>query len=460
MAKREYPRSEQNPNEYPEVMSKMDPLIIRVEPLVLVVGSTTYTAKVKIGYKFNGFLVHVSGVGIPIYKEEVDITGYNTGKTTTGEGSDAYKYIKDKARDWMDTLEKSMLDDNKEKNIVDLLREIKYQMHFDLSGHKASATVEGSPDYDPRIEVCNDVPTYIEDLYAMLLKISIRLDNLTAVINGGDLKELQGDSVIYNQQTGKFDYTEITQSSVKGLNTRIEELNASIGTSVDDPNNPNNGKSLQTRITDIQNSIGNYSDTENTTTVIGKLIDIKKKLADENKTLGGQIADSVGVLVARMDDMNGRIGTSSDLVGTATLFGQIGTTNTRIGDPANIAANTLFYYLDDIESDTNTIKSAPILNSDADVGMDADHVKWLNYWVQDVYRTQDAHGNNLHPMHDAMYDFFYKTLSGESNICTSKKLDSAMRCEYVGRINNNNDWYTWNTSKYWGINVTTEGGLQ
>ena len=138
MAKREYPR---NDNEYPEVMSKMDPLIIRVDPLVMVVGSTTYTAKVKIGYKFNGFLVHVSGVGIPIYKEVVDITGYNTGKTTTGEGSDAYKYVQDKARDWMDTLEKSMLDDNKEKNIVDLLRELKYQMHFDLSGHQPSSTI-------------------------------------------------------------------------------------------------------------------------------------------------------------------------------------------------------------------------------------------------------------------------------------------------------------------------------
>ena len=154
----------------------------------------------------------------------------------------------------MDTLEKSMLDDNKEKNIVDLLREIKYQMHFDASGHKYPAIIEpGQPGYNPekydsRMEVCTEVPTYIEDLYAMLLKISIRLDNLTAVINGGNLKELHNDSVTYNQQTGKFDYSEDIQSSVTGLNKRIEDLNASIGTGKDE----GDGKSLQTRISEIR----------------------------------------------------------------------------------------------------------------------------------------------------------------------------------------------------------------
>ena len=132
MVNRTYPRSEHDPNEYPEIMSKMDPLIIRVSPTVLLVGATTYTAKVKLGYNFNGFMVYVSSVGIPIYKEEVDITGLNAeGTNNVGEGSDAYDYVKNKARDWMDTLEKSMLDDSKEKNIVDLLREIKYQMHFE-----------------------------------------------------------------------------------------------------------------------------------------------------------------------------------------------------------------------------------------------------------------------------------------------------------------------------------------
>lgn len=345
MANRTYPRKD---NEYPEVMSKMDPLIIRVDPLVMVVGSTTYTAKVKIGYKFNGFLVHVSGVGIPIYKEEVDITGYNTGKTTTGEGSDAYKYVQDKARDWMDTLEKSMLDDNKEKNIVDLLREIKYQMHFDLSGHKASATVEGSPDYDPRIEVCNDVPTYIEDLYAMLLKISIRLDNLTAVINGGDLKELKNDSVIYNQADGKFDYEKITvQPNVNGLNQLIEGLNTRIGDTSDG--------TVISKLTTIGDNVGTVANKVDT--VANKVDLVASNSTTNATTISNAITNGLNQLVAKMNDMNGKIGMPNDSWQSNTLFGKIDITNTRIGNPTEGGGPDITSRLSTISTNVSTVST-------------------------------------------------------------------------------------------------------
>jgi hypothetical protein len=157
----------------------------------------------------------------------------------------------------------------------------------------------------------------------------------------------------------------------------------------------------------------------NVDTVASDVVALSTQSATNATTISNAITSGLNQLVAQMTTMNGRIGTPRYSYQSDTLFGKIDITNTRIGDPANNTVNTLFDYLDDI-------KSAPILNADPDVGMDADHVMWLNYWVQDVYRTQDASGHNLHPMHDAMYDFFYKTLSGESDICTSKKLDSAV----------------------------------
>lgn len=414
-----YPRDpEKYPDEdkYPEIMSKMDPLIIRVSPTVLLVGSTTYTAKIKLGYRFNGFNVNVTGVGIPIYTEEVNIRNASTTNKSAKNGmSDAYNKVEEQATRWMDDLEKSMLDDSKEKNIVDLLREIKYQMHFDASGHKYPAIIKPNEpgykeeDYDPRMEVCTDVPTYIEDLYTLLLQMSIKLDNLTTVINSGRLKKLNENSVVYDQQENKFKYTisEVGEAVV-GLNDNISNLCNRVGSGEGD------SASLQARITKIQESIGNISSghTPDAKSVIGKLETIQKGINDSsagaisitNKldTVAGNlrnvqagestISGAVNQLVAQMNTMNAHIGTPSDPAETATLFG-------------NIVA---------VKTDTNNILTKPIL------GMDSAHVDYLEYWGQDLYKGYND-GTSFEYLIGAMKTFFTK-----NGTCTAKKLDSAL----------------------------------
>ena len=365
----EYPRK---PDEYPEIMSKMDPLIIRVSPTVLLVGSTTYTAKIKLGYRFNGFHVNVTGVGIPIYKEEVDIGNKSTTNKSATGNSDAYDYVEKKACAWMDELEKSMISDSKEKNIVDLLREIKYQMHFDASGHKYPAIVPGTDEYDARMEVCTEVPTYIEDLYTMLLQITIRLDNLTSVINGGQLKKLREDSVEYNQQTGKFVYHEDNiGNTVKGLNERIEELNDSIGTGKDEGQTK---ESLQSRITKLQESIGDPSDgtvmgkldtvgtnvntvATNVDTVASDVVALSTQSATNATTISNAITSGLNQLVAQMTTMNGRIGTPGDSYQFNTLFGKIDITNTRIGNPTEGGGPDITSRLSTISTNVSTVST-------------------------------------------------------------------------------------------------------
>lgn len=172
MATRDYPRKA---NEYPEIMSKLDPLIIRVSPTVLLVGSTSYTAKVKLGTMFNGYHVNVSGVGLPILKQEVDISGHSNtnGTGNKGENSDAWNYIISQAEAWMDTLEQSMLSNNSSKNIVDLLREIKFQNHFDLSGH-----TDMIEPYKDSVEVCTEEPTYPQSMLTQLISLNTNLTTL------------------------------------------------------------------------------------------------------------------------------------------------------------------------------------------------------------------------------------------------------------------------------------------
>lgn len=172
MATREYPRKS---DEYPEIMSKLDPLIIRVSPTVLLVGSTSYTAKVKLGTMFNGYYVNVSGVGLPILKQEVDISGHSNtnGTGNKGENSDAWNYIISQAEAWMDTLEQSMLSNNSSKNIVDLLREIKFQNHFDLSGH-----TDMIEPYKDSVEVCTEEPTYPQSMLTQLISLNTNLTTL------------------------------------------------------------------------------------------------------------------------------------------------------------------------------------------------------------------------------------------------------------------------------------------
>ena len=410
MANRQPDKYPRKPDEYPEIMSKMDPLIIRVSPTVLLVGSTTYTAKIKLGYRFNGFHVNVTGVGIPIYKEEVDIGNKSTTNKSATGNSDAYDYVEKKACAWMDELEKSMISDSKEKNVVDLLREIKYQMHFDASGHKYPAIVPGTDEYDARMEVCTEVPTYIEDLYTMLLQITIRLDNLTSVINGGQLKKLREDSVEYNQETGKFVYHEDNVgNAVKGLNERIEELNDSIGTGKDEGQTK---ESLQSRITKLQESIGDPSngtvmsklDTvgTNVNTVATNVNTVATRLAGE----GEDIYSAVQILVGQMQSMNNKIGQATDGDDRATLFGKMNLTNTRIGNPYDQPAVMSDYsvfgqLLKYINPNINTINSkVDTIDSKADnitttVGTISSNVSSLPSFISNYSTTLDHLGSAL-----------------------------------------------------------------
>lgn len=437
----EYPRK---PDEYPEIMSKMDPLIIRVSATVLLVGSTTYTAKIKLGYKFNGFVVNVTGVGIPIYTEEVDIANASTTNKSRQNGmSDAYNKVAEKATEWMDNLEKSMIDDTKEKNIVDLLREIKYQMHFDSSGHKYPAIIKpnepgyNEEEYDPRMEVCTEVPTYITDIYKLLAEMNARLNNLMVVMasdgTGQNTNPQDTDygknclinsvNVLYNDTTHGFDVAYNYGDHIDaGLNTRIGDITNpdtnsvigrldSISTNVD---------TVAIKVETVHRAIGT-GDSDHTVqkqleAIATDVVSLSGQSATNATTISTAITNGLNQLVAQVNTMNAKIGQSTDSYSETTLFGKMNLTNTRIGNSYDATPDpySIFGKLKDIKTDTNNILTKPIL------AMDSDHVDYLNYWGQDLYKGNND-GTSYEYLIGAMKTFFTK-----NNTCTAKKLDFAL----------------------------------
>lgn len=300
MATRTYPR---DPSEYPEIMSKLDPLIIRVSPTVLLVGSTTYTVKVKLGSMFNGYLIHVSGVGLPILKQEVDISGHSNtnGTGNKGEQSDAWNYIVEQGTDWLDKLEQSMLTNSSSKNIVDLLREIKFQNHFDLSGH-----TEMIEPYKDSVEVCIEGHTYPQDMLTQLITLNTNLTTLINSINGEN-----------------------------GLNARITNVEQKVD-------------NITPALNDITSQIGNLSTTLDNST------------HDASAEISEAIQTGLNSLVAQMNVMNTNITTVDTDVNK--VYNSVGPARTDGQGPVTIRAlldswNTNVGYISGIRTNVNSVKS-------------------------------------------------------------------------------------------------------
>lgn len=257
-------------DEYPVVVSKMDPLIIRVSETVLLVGSTSYTAKIKISQLFSGFYIYVSSLGTPIYTEKVNIGEYSIeGDNNRSEGSDAWNYVEEKACAWIDALEESMETSDTSKNIVDLLRESKYQEHFDLSGHIIDEHYKEK--YGDNFELCTEKPTYLEILAEQLKLITGKNISPYDVTN----------SVLY--QAISEPIAEAIESGLNSLVSQMSAMKADIEVMQSDIT------SMQSDITSIKSDVGSVNTT--TSTILNDtdygIPSIKTAISDSTSSIKG-----------------------------------------------------------------------------------------------------------------------------------------------------------------------------
>lgn len=163
---------------YPYVVSKSDPLIIRVSELTLLVGSTTYSAKIKQGSPtiFNGFYIFVSGLGEPIARVPIDSSSYSN-EDISGLGSDSYNYVKSQASLWINNLQESFLHAESQKNAVDLLNELKCQLHYDITGNSSLYTDGMNVDMS-----AIPLSTKLDNMNKELQDLNVGINNMNKVI--------------------------------------------------------------------------------------------------------------------------------------------------------------------------------------------------------------------------------------------------------------------------------------
>ena len=307
--------------EYPIVVSKLDPLIIRVNDLLLVVGSSSFSAKIKLGSQYTGFYVHVSGLGEPIAKVEVSIEGYNN-TTLVGNTKHtmAYLHIQEAATKWMDDLQDSFTKASAQKNTVDMLKEFRAQLHFDMSGH-----IPTDPDVLAAIDTTN--PTYFKTLSEDITNVKEQLEFLVSAM--ADLKD------------------SISGDDSNSISTRLHNIETALGTE--------SGSKFGDVIAD--------SITNGLSTLTQQMTDMNNNITDVNNNV-----TSVGNQVSTVDTKVGTINTNVNTVKSdvstvksdvSTVKSDVGTVKTNVNTVSN-NVNTVSNNVDNVKSTVNTIHSTDV----------------------------------------------------------------------------------------------------
>lgn len=358
---------------YPVVISKLDPLMIRVSEMVLLVGSTSYTAKVKMSQLFNGFYVYVSSVGEPIHKEEVNISGHNsTNGDSHGEGSDAWRYIRAKARDWMDALESSMTKEDAQKNVVELLREMKFQEHFDMSGHIIDPDYREK--YGENFELCTEQDVYMKSVIE-------KINDIYEAIYGAD-----------------------------GLNSRVTQINNTLST-MDEHIDEIEGKlqtigdnvhTLDTNVHDDLNNIKSQLNTMNVTTL--------PKVADK---ISKAINDGLTSLVGQMNDMNTNI---------AVVDANVTTVDTRLTNNSS-GLVAISQAVSGVRGQCTTITNNYLANSTYGleaiknaIGSSGGDISGISSKVDDLHRWIGTGTPNMWDWLETCYDVLYGGKGGHDSL--------------------------------------------
>lgn len=124
---------------YPHVAKTSGPLILRSSELSLQVNDVTYSAKIKNGIGYRGYMVYVSGLGVPVYElcakndsefQEVfhsPILQYNANPDA------AEDFLVSQACNWIDTLERTLADQPNDDAIKKAIDRLCWQLHYDIT---------------------------------------------------------------------------------------------------------------------------------------------------------------------------------------------------------------------------------------------------------------------------------------------------------------------------------------
>lgn len=228
-------------DQYPVVLSKQDPLIVRVDDLMLVVGTTAYSAKIKIGTLYAGFYIHTNGIGEPIAKISVNVKDYSLQRVDNDPTtSDAYKYVAEQAATWMDNLERSFTESTDTKNLVEVIQEV-------IEGEGTdNAQIRIDKNDEAVVEAINSVAEStsdkLQDIVDKLDNIDTNLSSIVSALGTGNstFAKLIADAITNGLQT--------LTSEMSTMNTNINTVSTNMGAF-------ESGTTLKSMITGVQTSV-------------------------------------------------------------------------------------------------------------------------------------------------------------------------------------------------------------
>lgn len=317
---------------YPTVISKQSPLIVRVSETMLLVDSTSYSAKIKLGVQHRGFYIYVSGLGTPIYTYETDGDGKSE---EGGSNSDLHAYLTDLAREWLDNLQDSFAESS-EVSLTEAIQALMYQLHLDVTGDSPDSIPEDILKF-----VDTESNTLQEQLDVIKTELSTKLDSIVSQLNLIKEELVTMDNSISGI---KSDFDTLN-GKVETLNTNVSSIATNVS-ALDDNLNGVNG-SVPTLITSLESSISSHASSigesvNNAITHIDEgLVEIQELIGSEEGStvfgkLGEVIADTDYISSWYVKNPAGSSGVLSDIGGNASRsVSQLETLIKTIGSKPN-----------------------------------------------------------------------------------------------------------------------------
>ena len=385
--------------EYPNVIRVADPLLIRVDPLSLLVDNTSFWAKIKYGIQCKGFFIYVSGISMPIHEEtfsdeKSNSSGSSAGgvKIITTERVGSKIDVEKKAKEWMDDLEEKIATSKNDNEIKRALDRMCWQMHYDITqsdtdfvevfadqgfsdtigiDYKQIGTTVPTNCYPatylyPVRETAMDSAHEITgqssggSVYGSLYDISEKISTLDSNMNigNGTLVTLNTNMVTLNGNIKGSGDTYTVCGAMTKIATNLRETNNeyTISKALRDKDDDSDVKCVAWSVkqqTDLEAAEFN----EISVNQLGAFGSSYETSGHPNRTLFATLGDygeggSSDTVSAKLNTIDANIGTSNDSSSANTLFGKAADAIGRIGASSDASGTvTVFARLKEI-SDT------------------------------------------------------------------------------------------------------------
>ena len=218
---------------YPSVVRTVDPLVIRIEPLSLLVGDTNFYAKIKNGVAFTGFTIYASGLGTPIYEQTVSGVGAKTisGTVVAVSNSEIRSRLTDAAKAWLDALEDSFSNIETENTIKSAIDRLCWQLHYDIT-HTSTTTLPTGMD-NITIDKDGVGNGTVRDIVTQLNENLTSTDSTTpgAIIKVARNIKADSDAYTISQALRETGYNSIAReisNNTNTMSTKMDTLNNNI----------------------------------------------------------------------------------------------------------------------------------------------------------------------------------------------------------------------------------------